>query len=75
MKVQDDFGGMSEFGGWKSRSFFICSFIACPLNQVEQLAFASFIYVGVEDFRDFVFRVRVNDDQGFGDLNLVRELV
>ena len=35
----------------------------------------SFIYVRVEDFGDFIFGVRVDDDQGFGDLDLVRELV
>ena len=66
---------MSELGGWKPRSFFICAFIASPLNQVEQLAFVLFIYARVEDFRDFVFGVRVDDDWGFGDLDLVRELV
>ena len=75
LKVQDDFGGMSELRGWKPRSFFICFFIACPLNQVEYLAFASFIYASVEDFGEFVFRVGVDDDWGFRDLDLVRELV
>ena len=35
VKVQDDFGGMSKLGGWKPRSFFIHTFIASPLNQVE----------------------------------------
>ena len=29
----------------------------------------------VEDFGDFVFRVGVNDDQGFGDLGSVQEPV
>ena len=35
----------------------------------------SFIYVRVKDFGDFVFGVGVDDDRGFGDLDLVRELV
>ena len=35
----------------------------------------SFIYVRVKDFRDFIFRVGVDNDRGFGDLDLVRELV
>ena len=34
VKVQDDFRGMSELGGRKPRSFFICAFITSPLNQV-----------------------------------------
>ena len=29
----------------------------------------------VEDFRDFIFRVGVDNDWGFGDLDLVGELV
>ena len=35
VKVQDNFGGMSELGGQKPRGFFICALIASPLNQVE----------------------------------------
>ena len=35
VKVQDDFGGMSKLGGWKPRGFFIHTFVASPLNQVE----------------------------------------
>ena len=35
VKVRDDFGGMSELGGQKPRGFFIHTFVASPLNQVE----------------------------------------
>ena len=65
MKISDDFGGLSELRGQKQGDLFICTFVSSQLNKVQQLAFVSFIYLRVKDFRDLVFRFSLENDWRF----------
>ena len=55
------------------RGFFISTFATGPLNQVLELAFASFVYLRIKDRGYFVFRFPINDDRRVRDGVLPRE--
>ena len=47
--------------------------ITGPLNQVLELAFVLFVYLGVKDQGYFIFQFPINDDWGVRDGVLTRE--
>ena len=49
VEVGDKFGSVRELGCREPRGFFINTFVTGPLNQVLELAFASFVYFGIKD--------------------------
>ena len=63
VEVGDESRSMRELGCRKPRGFFIRTFVTGPLNQVLEFAFASFVYLGVKNRGDFVFRFPINDDR------------
>ena len=63
MEVGDEFGSMRELRCQEPRGFFIHTFVTGPLNQVLELAFASFVYLGIKDRGYFVFWFPINDDR------------
>ena len=69
----DEFRSVGEFRCRQPGGFFICTFITHPLNQVLELAFASFVYLGVKDRGYFIFWFSVNDDWRVGNRVPTRE--
>ena len=63
MEVGDEFKSVRELRCWEPRGFFIHIFITSPLNQVLELAFASFVYLGIKDRGYFVFWFPITDDR------------
>ena len=63
VKVGDEFRSVRELRCWEPRGFLIRTFVTGPLNQVLELAFAPFVYLGIEDRGYFVFRFPINDDR------------
>ena len=63
VEVGNEFGSVRELRCWEPRGFLICTFVTGPLNQVLELAFASLVYLGIEDPGYFVFRFPINDDR------------
>ena len=49
VEVGDKFGSVRELSCREPRGFLIRTFIIGPLNQVLELAFAPFVYLGIED--------------------------
>ena len=62
VEVGDEFGSVRELRCQEPRGFFICTFVTGPLNQVLELSFASFVYLGIKDRGYFVFQFPINDD-------------
>ena len=73
VEVGDEFGSVRELRCWEPRGFLICTFITGPLNQVLVLAFAPFVYLGIEDQGYFVFWFSINDDRRVRNGVLTRE--
>ena len=63
MEVRDKFGSARELRCQEPSGFFIHTFVTSPLNQVLELAFASFVYLGIEDRGYFVFQFPINDNR------------
>ena len=49
VEVRDEFGSVRELRCQEPRGLFISTFVTGPLNQVLELAFAPFVYLGIED--------------------------
>ena len=49
MEVGDEFRSVRELRCREPRGFFIRTFVTGPLNQVLELAFVSFVYLGIKD--------------------------
>ena len=62
VEVGDEFRSVRKFRCRQPRGFFIHTFVTGPLNQVLELAFASYVYLGVKDRGYFIFRFPINDD-------------
>ena len=73
MEVRDKFGSVRELRCQEPRGFLIHTFVTSPLNQVLELAFALFVYLGIEDQGYFVFRFPINDHRRVRNRVLTRE--
>ena len=62
---------MFEFCGINPQGFFFSSFVSSLLDEVLQLAFVLLVELGVEDFRDLLFKFAINVDWGWRWLNVV----
>ena len=75
MEVRDKFGSVRELRYREPRGFFIRTFVTGPLNQVLELAFAPFVYLGIEDQGYLIFRFPINDNQRVRDGVPTRERI
>ena len=73
VEVGDQFRSVRELRCWKPRGFFIHTFVTGPLNQVLELAFALFVYLGVKDRKYFIFWFPINDDWRVWDRVPIRD--
>ena len=51
---------MFEFCSWQPRVFFVCTFVPCPADKVQEPTFPLVVDLGVEDSRDFVFNFAID---------------
>ena len=63
---------MFEFGSWQPGVFFVCTFVPCPADKVQEFTFPSVIDLGVEDCRDFIFAFAVDFDRRWRRLGTIR---
>ena len=75
MEVGNKFGSMRELRYREPRGFLIRTFVTSPLNQVQELAFVSLVYLGIEDRGYFIFQFPINDDRRVRDGVPTRERI
>ena len=64
MKVMNELRCMSELISQQSGSFFVCTFVSGPTDEVQEFAvLASMVNLRVEDLFDLVLSFTVNVDQ------------
>ena len=71
VEVGDSFWSVFEFCGGDPWGLFFSSFVSSPFDEVLQLAFVLLVELGVEDFRDFVFRFAIDIDRRWRWLDVV----
>ena len=73
MEFHNKFGSMSEFGSEYPRGFFVCAFVACPTDKVQQFAGTSTVVdLGVKYLGDLEFRFIVDHDWRWRRLDSIR---
>ena len=73
MEVGDSFRSVFKFHGRDPQGFFFGFFVSSPLDEVMQLAFVLLVKLGVEYFRNLVFRFAVDINWRQRWLDVVRD--
>ena len=63
---------MFEYCSWQPRVFFVCTFIPCPADKVQEPTSPLVIDLGVEDCHDFIFAFAVDFDWRWRRLGTIR---
>ena len=75
MEVGDDFKCIAKFRCWEPGGFVLGTFVSRPLDKVLELTLAAFVNLGVEDFRDLVFRFPIDGDRRLRQRDSIWEVV
>ena len=76
MKVVNKLRHMSELISQQSGSFFVCTFVSGPMDEVQEFAvLVSMVNLRVEDLFDLVLSFTVNVDQRWWSLYTIGDRV